>query len=123
MTGDLVVAPIPLVGNPQSNIGEWALALERLTALNARLFVPGHGPVLRDDAYIKLLAKMFASIRQQTVAAVGRGETLEQVRKSVDLEEFRKALVGESRVRKIAFNLYVAGPATAAAFREATEKR
>jgi cyclase len=123
MTGDLVVAPIPLVGNPQSNIGEWAMALERLTALEAKIFVPGHGPVQRDDAYIKQLAKMFASIRQQTAAAVGRGETLEQARKSVNLEEFRKALAGESRVRKIAFNMYVAGPATAAAFREAGEKR
>jgi cyclase len=123
ITGDLVVAPIPLVGNPQSNIGGWALALEKLTALRAKIFVPGHGQIMRDDSYIKLLANLFATIKRQTEAAVGRGETLEQARRSVNLEEFRKSLVGESRSRKIAFNMYVAGPAIAAAFREATEKR
>jgi cyclase len=123
ITGDLVVAPIPLVGNPQSNIGEWAAALEKLKGLQAKIFVPGHGQVMRDDSYIKLLANLFASIKQQTEAAVGRGETLEQARKSVNLEEFRKSLAGESRARKIAFNMYVAGPAIAAAFREATKKR
>jgi cyclase len=123
ITGDLVVAPIPLVGNPQSNIGEWTLALEKLIALQAKTIVPGHGQIMRDNSYIKLLASLFASIKQQTEMAVRRGETLEQVRKSVNLEEFRKQFVGESRVRKISFNMYVAGPAIAAAFREATEKR
>lgn len=123
ITGDLVVAPIPLVGNPQSNIGGWALALEKLMALPAKTIVPGHGQIMHDTAYIKLMTNLFASIKQQTDAAVGRGETLEQVRKSVNLEEFRKQFVGESRVRKISFNMYVAGPAISAAFREATEKR
>jgi cyclase len=123
ITGDLVVAPIPLVGNPQSNIGGWAFALERLTALQAKIIVPGHGQIMRDDSYIKLLANLFASIKRQTLAAVGRGETLEQARRSINLEEFRKSLTGDSRPRKIAFNMYVAGPAIAAAFREATEKR
>jgi hypothetical protein len=72
---------------------------------------------------VKQLAKLFASIKQQTDAAVGRGETLEQVRKSVNLDAFRKLFVGTSSVRKIAFNMYVAGPAVAAAYREATTKR
>jgi cyclase len=123
ITGDLVVTPIPLVGNPQSNIGGWALALEKLMALPAKTIVPGHGQIMRDNAYIKLLVSLFAYIKQQTEAAVGRGETLEQARKSVNLEEFRKQFAGDSRVRKIAFNMYVVGPAIAAAFREATEKR
>jgi glyoxylase-like metal-dependent hydrolase (beta-lactamase superfamily II) len=123
ITGDLVVSPIPLVGNPQSNVGAWASTLEKLMALQATTIVPGHGQIMRDDDYLKLLANLFHSIKQQTVAAVERGETLEQARKSVNLEEFRKRFIGESRVRKIAFNMYVAGPAVAAAYREATEKR
>lgn len=123
ITGDLVVAPIPLVGNPQSKIGEWAMALERLTALQAKIIVPGHGQIMRDDTYLKQLAGLFASIKQQTEAAINRGETLEQARKSVNLEPYRKQLAGESRSRTIAFNMYVAGPAVAAAFREATQKR
>jgi cyclase len=123
ITGDLVVSPIPLVGNPQSHIGEWASTLERLCELHPKVIVPGHGAVMRDDAYVKQLAGLFASIKQQTDAAVARGETLEQARKSVNLDEYRKTLVGDSPVRKIAFNMYVAGPAVAAAYREATTKK
>jgi cyclase len=123
ITGDLVVSPIPLVGNPQSHIGEWASTLEKLCELHPKIIVPGHGAVMRDDVFVKQLAKLFASIKHQTEAAVARGEQLEQVRKSVNLDEFRKIMVGDSPVRKIAFNMYVAGPAVAAAYREVTTKK
>ncbi len=122
-TGDLVVAPIPLVGNPQSHIGAWGPTLEKIRALRPSVIVPGHGPVMRDDSYLKTLAEMFASISKQTEAAVARGETLEQTRKSVQLDEFRKRLVGDSQVRRFSFSMYVAGPAVAAAFREAATKK
>jgi cyclase len=118
--GDLVVAPVPLVGNPQSHVREWAATLEKIVALRPSVIVPGHGPLMRDDSYVRTLAEMFASIAKQTEAAFARGETLEQARKSVNLEEFRKRLVGESQVRRVAFSMYVAGPAVAAAFREAS---
>jgi glyoxylase-like metal-dependent hydrolase (beta-lactamase superfamily II) len=123
ITGDLVVSPIPLVGNPQSHIGEWASTLDKLCELHPRIIVPGHGAVMRDDSYVKQMAKLFASIKQQTEAAVARGETFEQARKSINLDEFRKQFIGDSTVRKIAFNMYVAGPAIAGAFREATSKK
>jgi cyclase len=122
ITGDLVVWPVPLVGNPQSRIGDWAATLEKLRALSPRVIVPGHGPVLSDDAYVKVLADMFASIKKQTEAAVARGETLEQARKSVSLDEFRKQIAGDSVVRRFSFRMYVAGPAVAAAYREASAK-
>ena len=123
ITGDLVVWPVPLVGNPQSHIGEWAATLEKMVALRPSIIVPGHGPVLSDDSYLKLLAEMFAYIKAQTEAAVARGETLEQARRSVNLDQFRKQFAGDSPVRKFSFNMYVAGPAVAAAFREASAKR
>lgn len=123
ITGDLVVWPVPLVGNPQSHIGEWATTLDKIRALHPTTIVPGHGPVMRDDAYLKLMANLFTSIKQQIEAAVARGETLEQARKSVNLDEFRRQFAGDSPVRKIAFSMYVAGPAVAAAFGEASKKR
>lgn len=123
ITGDLVVWPVPLIGNPQSHIGEWSATLDQLCALRPSIIVPGHGPVLRDDAYLKTLSSMFASISRQTAAAVARGETLEQARKSVNLTEFRQQLAGDSPVRKLLFGNYVAFPAVAAAFGEATAKR
>ena len=66
---------------------------------------------------------MFTYIKMQTEAAVARGETLEQARRSVNLDQFRKQFAGDSPVRKFSFNMYVAGPAVAAAFREASAKR
>ena len=123
ITGDLVVWPVPLVGGEQSHIGSWSTTLEKICALQPAIIVPGHGPVLRDDTYVKQLAALFASIQQQTAAAVARGETLEQVRKSVSLDEFRRQFAGESPVRKLLFSQYLTGPGIAAAFREATAKR
>jgi glyoxylase-like metal-dependent hydrolase (beta-lactamase superfamily II) len=123
ITGDLVVWPVPLVGSEQSHIGDWSLTLEKLRALRPATIVPGHGPVMHDDSYIKMMASLFASVKQQTDAAVARGETLEQARKSVKLDDFRKQFAGDSPVRKVLFDNYVTGPAIAAAFGEASVKR
>jgi glyoxylase-like metal-dependent hydrolase (beta-lactamase superfamily II) len=122
ITGDLVVYPIPLVGNPQSHIADWSGTLDKVIALHAKTIVPGHGPVLHDDSYLKTLSEMFASITKQVKDAVARGDTLEQVRKSVNLSDFKRRLAGESPVRKLLFDNYVAGPAIGAAFTEASGK-
>jgi glyoxylase-like metal-dependent hydrolase (beta-lactamase superfamily II) len=123
ITGDLVVWPVPLVGAEQSHIGDWSATLEKLRDLKPSIIVPGHGPVMRDDSYVKLMSNLFASIKQQTEAAVARGETLEQARKSVNLTDLRKQFAGDSTVRRVLFDIYVAGPSVAAAFREASAKR
>jgi cyclase len=116
VAGDLVVWPVPLVGGNQSHVGEWGPALERLLALEPAVIVPGHGPILRDHAHVKLLASMFVSIDEQTRAAVARGETLEAAQKSVKLDDFRAKLAGASRVRRVLFSSYTAGPAVVAAY-------
>lgn len=121
-SGDLVVWPVPLVGStsyPESYAG----ALRELLALGAGVLVPGHGPVQRDDAYVRTLSRLLTSVAGQTAAAVARGETLEQARESVDLRAFRDAIAGESRLRALLFQEYVVSPAVAAAFRQASERR
>ena len=123
ITGDLVIWPVPYVGNPQSHPGDWGATLEKLIALRPAVIIPGHGPVLRDDAYLKLMANLFASIKRQVEASVGRGETLEQTRKGVNLDEFQKAFAGDSRMRKMIFRSYVMGPAVEAAFNDASAKK
>ena len=122
ITGDLVISPVPYVGSPQSHPAEWAATLEKVIALKPSIIVPGHGPVLRDDSYLKLMVRLFASIKEQVGAAVARGETLEQTRKSVNLDEFQKAFAGDSRMRKLIFRNYVAGGGIEAAFRDANTK-
>jgi glyoxylase-like metal-dependent hydrolase (beta-lactamase superfamily II) len=123
VAGDLVVWPIPLVGGDQSHVGDWGATLEKLRALKPTIIVPGHGPLLRDDAYVQQVVRLLNSVKQQTESAVARGETLEQVRKSVDLTELRKIFAGDSKVRNTLFSVYVVGPAVESAFHDATEKR
>jgi glyoxylase-like metal-dependent hydrolase (beta-lactamase superfamily II) len=120
IAGDLVIWPVPYIGNPQSHPGEWSAALGKLLALNPTAVVPGHGPVLHDDAYIDLMARLLASLAQQVAAAVARRETLEQTRKSVNLDEFQKLFVGDSRVRRAMFGSYVKGAGIAAAYSDAS---
>jgi glyoxylase-like metal-dependent hydrolase (beta-lactamase superfamily II) len=120
IAGDLVIWPVPLVGSEQSHVGDWSASLEKARALGAALVVPGHGPVLRDQAYLRLMADSFASIRAQAEAAVAQGQSLEDFRRSVDLAAARKGFAGDSRVRQFLFETYVAGPAVASAFRDAS---
>lgn len=112
-TGDLVIWPVPLVGSDQSYVREWSATLERLVQLHPSIIVPGHGPVMRDDSYPKLMAELFASITKQTEAAIARGETLDQARKSVDLSGIRTRMCGDDKVRQTLFSFYVVGPAIA----------
>ena len=119
ITGDLVVWPVPLVGNPQSDIGAWAGTLKTALDLKPRVIVPGHGMVLRDTRYIDVLSRMFRAINEQVTALVARGETLDRVRKTVNVDEYRKQIVGNSAVRGLLFSNYVMGPAVGAAYRQA----
>jgi cyclase len=123
ITGDLVVWPVPYVGSQQSHPGEWSAVLQQVIALHPKLIVPGHGPVLHDDSQMKLLVRLFSSIDEQVKAAVKRGETLEQTRKSVNLDQFQTILAGDSRMRKLIFLNYVAGPAVEAAYLDATTNK
>jgi cyclase len=123
IAGDLVMFPVPYVGNPQSHPGDWSVTLQKLLELHATTIVPGHGPVLHDAAYVKLMSRLFASMKEQVDAAVARGETLEQTRKSVNLDEFQKLFVGDSRTRRSIFGNYVRGAGIAAAYTDAATKK
>lgn len=122
ITGDLVVAPIPLIGSDQSHIADWAPALEKLLALKAATIVPGHGPVMRDDRYVRTMLRLVTAIRERTAAAVARGQSVEQAAKSVDLSDLRQEMAGEDRVLRTLFRMYVWNPGVAAAYREGSAK-
>ena len=118
IAGDLVIWPVPLAGL-KSSIGGWVTALQRIRDLKPAIIVPGHGPLMRDDAYLDQMQGLFGSLKQQVDAAVARGETLEQVRQSVKLAEWRTKFAAGSQLRAFLFDYYVSGPGVAAAFREA----
>lgn len=122
ITGDVVISPIPLVGSDQSHVADWGGTIDKIRALKAATIVPGHGPVLHDDKQLELLSRMFRSITEQTQAGIAKGESLDQIRKSIDLAEFKETLAGDSTVRKILFSNYVVQPGTASAYADLTAK-
>jgi glyoxylase-like metal-dependent hydrolase (beta-lactamase superfamily II) len=122
IAGDLVVSPVPLIGSTSYPL-ELGATLDRLLALKPALIVPGHGPVLRDESYVRQEVRLLASLKQQVEAAVARGDSLEDTRKSVDLEAMRKVFAGDSQMKSFVFNNYVTMSGVAAAYRDAVSKR
>ena len=117
ITGDLVVWPVPLIGST-SFPSEFAATLQKLIDLKPAVFVPGHGATLRDDTYLRMEQRVLQSLSSQVAAAAGRGEPIEQVRRSVNLDEFRNQIAGTSQLRRVIFDMYVLQSGVSAAFRE-----
>ena len=87
LTGDLLAYPVPFCAD--SHPSDWIASLEVLSALDASIIVPGHGPAQHDKAYLTLLLESLQSIRQQVQKALHQGLTLKQTQKAVNLDEIR----------------------------------
>ncbi len=116
--GDLAVYPVPFIygGFPAS----WVKVLASVKNLEPALIVPGHGPVMRDFAYLDRVSSLMQAMAAQAKAAVAKGLTLEEARKTFDLERFRTVFgtVGnESRTET--FNASILRSGVAAAYLEA----
>jgi cyclase len=119
-TGDLVVHPIPFGFG--SYPGEWIETLDRLKALEARVWMPGHGEVQRDTRYMTSLQELLGAIRVQMRDAVAKGLTLEQARAALDLEAFRARFAGDNPRRRTEFAEFFVEPISERAYLEAQGK-
>jgi len=122
IAGDLVVAPIPLVGSTSHPL-EFGAALEQLLALKPAKIVPGHGPVMRDDSYVRQELRLLESLKHQVETSVARGDTLEETRKVVDLDPMRKLFAGDSQLKGFIFQNYVTSSGVSAAYRDALARK
>jgi glyoxylase-like metal-dependent hydrolase (beta-lactamase superfamily II) len=92
VAGDLLVAPVPyfFAGYPQ----DLARTLHRLLELDVKAIVPGHGDVMRDKTYLRAVLEMIETIVGQVNAAIVRigslSAQLEDVRKQIDVAEYRR---------------------------------
>jgi len=116
-SGDLVVAPTPFAYD--SAIFEWPAAMRRLMALDAAIIVPGHGPVMRDWAYARMITELLESIGAQVRDAVARGLSLEDTRNAVDVAALRARIVGADPILARNFDQFFLAPAVDAAYKEA----
>jgi cyclase len=115
--GDLVVYPTPYSFG--SWLAEWPDTLAKVEAMGATAIVPGHGPVLRDHAYIDAVAALIRETRKQVGAAVKEGLSLEDTRKRVTLDAYRRTLAADDYWRLRAFDEFFLQPAVEQAYKEA----
>ena len=54
-------------------IAPWLASLRRLDAFDAGIIVPGQGPAMRDETYLKLTVALFAGIVDGVQRALERG--------------------------------------------------
>lgn len=115
--GDLVVYPVPFIygGFPRS----WLQVLTAVRGLEPTIIVPGHGPVMRDFAYVDQVTTLLAALSQQVGDAVTHGLTLEETRKTVDLRAIREQMVQGDQSRDDTFASSILDSGVEAAYKEA----
>ncbi|MEL7447858.1 MAG: MBL fold metallo-hydrolase [Pseudomonadota bacterium] len=108
ITGDLLVSPIPFAFD--SPMVAWTETLGSLQAKQAKTIIPGHGDIMRDDAY---LARVSALLKT-TVAAVRKAQQYEvpyeNLADAVDLSTFENDFTGGDAEKTFAWNAYFVSP-------------
>ena len=90
-TGDIVVeSPLPFVG--ASWPVKWIPVLRQIEQWPARLWVPGHGPVMQDASYIGSVRLLLETAMREVEAHLREGKTLAQVQDLVKLEKVRASV-------------------------------
>ena len=108
-TGDILVAPIPFTFG--SHISSWIGVLKRLDGLGAAAIMPGHGPVMHDDSYIRQLSTMLTAVHDSVGQEVKDGATLAQVHQRVRLAALRRQVAGGDAWLDYIFELFFLNPA------------
>lgn len=116
LAGDLLVHPLPFA--TQVYVREWAAVLRALAALDAAAIVPGHGPVMRDHAYLEQLTALLESLDAQARAAYRPRMTADELRERIDLSSFRAEFCGDDAIRGLNFDAMIRGSAVDRAWQD-----
>ncbi len=93
-TGDVVVHPVPFVG--ASHPLPWIAVLQSIERLAPAIVVPGHGPVMADLGYVRLVREMFEATRDRVQRDMRAGYQLQEIVERVSLADFRGRFVRDS---------------------------
>jgi cyclase len=117
--GDLVVNPFPY--GTGSFYSEWPSTLRKLLALDAKIIVPGHGVVERDDSYVRRLTQLLDSLQTQVAASAKEGLSLEDTQKRVTLADAMQEFCGGREFQELCKNSFgnnFVGPAVTRSYKE-----
>ena len=103
IVGDMIVHPVPYAIGSQ--LAPWTRTLARLRALGPAVIVAGHGPVMRDDRYLRDVEALLESTRSQLAAMHSRGLSRQEAEKQLDTSRFRERYV-TTPMRRQAFEQF-----------------
>ena len=103
IVGDMIVHPVPYAIGSQ--LAPWARTLARLRALEPLTIVAGHGPVMRDDRYLRDVQQLLESTRAQLADMHSRGVSRQDAEKQLDTRRFRERYVN-TPMRRQAFEQF-----------------
>ena len=85
LAGDVLIYPLPYTPNGYL-ISRWLESLRSIRAMDATAIVPGHGPVLRDPAYLDLLIELISQVTEQVEHALEAGVLTADLPRALHLE-------------------------------------
>lgn len=89
--GDILVqTPLPYLGS--SWPVAWVKVLAQLEKIPVKALVPGHGPVMKDHSYTRQVRAFLEGILSKTEAMIRQGMTLDQIRATINMDEYRKGV-------------------------------
>ena len=122
ISGDLLVSPVPFPfdGYP----GEWIETLEKIDRMEPEVIVPGHGSVMRDKTYLRLVREAMKSVVGQVHEQLRKDHevTLETVKKAVDLKAFVDRFGGDDENTRKFFEYAMGEKFVELAFYEAKQR-
>jgi glyoxylase-like metal-dependent hydrolase (beta-lactamase superfamily II) len=112
-TGDIVVFPAPYAIG--SNLKPWPDTIDRVLALNPAAIIPGHGPLMRDDGYVRDVKALVASIQAQIESMMAAGVSRADAPARLDTIAFRERYI-KTPMQRHAFEQFFVRSAVAAAW-------
>ena len=88
LAGDVIIHPLPYTPNGYL-ISRWLESLRSIRSMDITAIVPGHGPVLRDTAYLDLLIELISQVTEQVQHALESGVLTADLPKALHLESIR----------------------------------
>jgi len=106
LTGDALVGPVSWTAQGYA-MSPWIESLHAMAALQPAAIVPGHGPLMRDTAYLELFTAYMEDTRARVRDAVRAGAlNPDAVREAIGPSRYRERFVAGDAERAEAFDYY-----------------
>ena len=116
IAGDIVTHPVPL-GFARLQT-QWLQTLRRLVEIDFRNVVPGHGDVLVDKAYVRLVIELVEFEIAAVRSAIRQGQDAEAAAWEINFANWDERFVDNDTIGRYFFDTWFVQPAVSRAYAE-----